>query len=142
RAAPNQPPAPAEARARTLAHAPRARAQGEAARAWIVAHFDGRANGDRRARRLGRALGIERVLYVSADRGVPVRGHKGASVHVRSVVAALARAGVETRIVTALGGPGDGPAPDAPMIEARCGRAGRAVVRILARLTGGGEELQ
>ena len=139
---PQDPAALACALVQILDHPERARAIGAKAREWVAEHFDGRANGDRRARRLGRALGIERVLYVSADRGVPVRGHKGASVHVRSVVAALARAGVEARIVTALGGPGDGPAPDAPMIEARCGRAGRAVVRLMARLTGGGEDLQ
>jgi glycosyltransferase involved in cell wall biosynthesis len=36
-----------------------------------------------------------RLLYLSADPGVPVFGHKGASVHLREMVAALAAAGAE-----------------------------------------------
>ena len=35
-----------------------------------------------------------RLLYLSADPGVPVLGHKGASVHVRALVCALAAKGV------------------------------------------------
>src|SRR5439155_24356816 len=103
--APDDPAQLAAALAELLEQPDRARGLGARARAWIVEHFDANANGERRARRLRRALGIERVLYVSADRGVPVRGHKGASVHVRSVVAALTRAGVDTRILTARAGP-------------------------------------
>ena len=34
-----------------------------------------------------------RILYVSSDLGIPVLGHRGGSVHVRSLVDALARAG-------------------------------------------------
>src|SRR5262245_22539025 len=34
-----------------------------------------------------------RILYLCLDPGIPVLGRKGASVHVRSLVAALSRAG-------------------------------------------------
>jgi hypothetical protein len=33
------------------------------------------------------------IAYISADFGVPIFGHKGASVHVREMIAALRRAG-------------------------------------------------
>lgn len=36
-----------------------------------------------------------RILYLNADPGVPVLGHKGASVHVRELTRALIRAGAE-----------------------------------------------
>jgi glycosyltransferase involved in cell wall biosynthesis len=42
-----------------------------------------------------------RVLYVSADPGVPVLGHKGASVHVRELATALGRLGAEVAIASA-----------------------------------------
>ena len=80
---PDDPAAMADALAILLGDPPLAQRLGERARAWVAEHFDARGNGDRRAARLERALGVERVLYLSADRGVPVRGHKGASVHVR-----------------------------------------------------------
>ena len=38
---------------------------------------------------------MNRLLYLSADPGVPVLGHKGASVHVRALVDALLAAGTE-----------------------------------------------
>jgi len=41
-----------------------------------------------------------RLLYLSADPGVPVLGHKGASVHVRELVEALAAAGVSVAIAS------------------------------------------
>jgi glycosyltransferase involved in cell wall biosynthesis len=41
-----------------------------------------------------------RVLYLSADPGVPVLGHKGASVHVRALVEALAAAGAEVAVAS------------------------------------------
>src|SRR5262245_48503576 len=34
-----------------------------------------------------------RILYLCPDLGIPVLGRKGASIHVRSLAAALARAG-------------------------------------------------
>lgn len=42
-----------------------------------------------------------RLAYVCADPGVPVFGRKGSSVHVRSVLAALARRGVEIELFAA-----------------------------------------
>jgi glycosyltransferase involved in cell wall biosynthesis len=41
-----------------------------------------------------------RLLYLTADPGVPVRGHKGASVHVRELVSALQRAGAEVVVAS------------------------------------------
>jgi len=41
-----------------------------------------------------------RLLYLTADLGVPVLGHKGASVHVRELARALARLGVEVAIAS------------------------------------------
>jgi glycosyltransferase involved in cell wall biosynthesis len=41
-----------------------------------------------------------RILYISADPGVPVLGHKGASVHVRSLAEAFARLGCEVTIAS------------------------------------------
>jgi glycosyltransferase involved in cell wall biosynthesis len=58
------------------------------------------------------------ILYLSADRGIPIRGDKGAAVHVRSLSDAFARAGHGVTIVTPRPGPADGPAPLARIIEA------------------------
>jgi glycosyltransferase involved in cell wall biosynthesis len=41
-----------------------------------------------------------RLLFLSADPGVPVLGHKGASVHVRELATALANAGTEVHIAS------------------------------------------
>jgi len=41
-----------------------------------------------------------KILYLSADPGVPVLGHKGASVHVRQLVEALAATGTEVAIAS------------------------------------------
>ncbi len=41
-----------------------------------------------------------RLLYVTADPGVPVLGHKGASVHVRGLVEALTAAGISVAIAS------------------------------------------
>jgi glycosyltransferase involved in cell wall biosynthesis len=41
-----------------------------------------------------------KLLYLSADPGVPVLGHKGASVHVRQLVEALAATGIEVAIAS------------------------------------------
>jgi glycosyltransferase involved in cell wall biosynthesis len=49
-----------------------------------------------------------RVLYLSADPGVPILGHKGASVHVRELVSAMAGAGATIRVVSPrIGAEGD-----------------------------------
>jgi len=41
-----------------------------------------------------------RVLYLSADPGVPILGHKGASVHVRELASAMAGAGATVTVVS------------------------------------------
>jgi glycosyltransferase involved in cell wall biosynthesis len=41
-----------------------------------------------------------RVLFLSADPGVPVLGHKGASVHVRELIGALHRTGAEVHVAS------------------------------------------
>lgn len=43
---------------------------------------------------------MTRLLYLSADPGVPVLGHKGASVHLRELAAAFAEAEVEVHIAS------------------------------------------
>jgi glycosyltransferase involved in cell wall biosynthesis len=42
-----------------------------------------------------------RILYVCADRGIPLRCDKGASVHVRSITTALARLGQRVTVAVA-----------------------------------------
>jgi glycosyltransferase involved in cell wall biosynthesis len=41
-----------------------------------------------------------RLLYLSCDPGIPVLGHKGASVHVRELAAALSRLGTEVAVAS------------------------------------------
>jgi glycosyltransferase involved in cell wall biosynthesis len=41
-----------------------------------------------------------RVLYLSADPGVPILGHKGASVHIRELASAMAAAGATVTVVS------------------------------------------
>jgi glycosyltransferase involved in cell wall biosynthesis len=41
-----------------------------------------------------------RLLYLSSDPGVPVLGHKGASVHVRELASALSRLGIDVAIAS------------------------------------------
>jgi glycosyltransferase involved in cell wall biosynthesis len=55
-----------------------------------------------------------RLLYVSADPGVPVLGHKGASVHVRALVSALAAKGVSVVLASPRIAP-EGERLDAPV---------------------------
>ncbi len=57
-----------------------------------------------------------RIAYLCADRGIPVLGDKGASVHVREFVTALAAAGHEVTLLCARLGSGN-PAPPATIIE-------------------------
>jgi glycosyltransferase involved in cell wall biosynthesis len=115
---------------------------GARARAFVTQSFNAHAAGKRRAQRFAQALGIEKVLYFSADRGVPVRGDKGASVHVRSVLAAFQDLGVEACVLTRRAGPEDGPAPKAPVLEATSGKLWKAIASRLAAWTRGGEALE
>ncbi len=45
------------------------------------------------------------ILYISADRGIPVRGMKGAAVHIRSLCAAFAESGHSVTLLTPRPGP-------------------------------------
>ena len=54
-----------------------------------------------------------RLLYVSADPGIPVLGHKGASVHVRELVTALTAEGARVALASPRVAP-EGDRLDAP----------------------------
>lgn len=56
------------------------------------------------------------ILYVCADAGIPIRGHKGAAVHVRALTDAFVRAGHHVTILTPQPGPAEGPAPLAELV--------------------------
>ena len=56
------------------------------------------------------------ILYLNQDRGIPVLGDKGASVHVRSFVTAAAKLGHDVVLACATLGAGNAP-PPARMIE-------------------------
>ncbi|MBT8484901.1 MAG: glycosyltransferase, partial [Phycisphaerae bacterium] len=49
-----------------------------------------------------------RLAYVCTDRGVPIFGRKGGSIHAQEVIRHLVRAGVDVEIIAARGG-GDPP---------------------------------
>ena len=51
------------------------------------------------------------IAYVTADRGIPVFGAKGASIHVREMVSALAVLGHEVTLLAARRGPASCPLP-------------------------------
>ncbi len=57
------------------------------------------------------------ILFLCADRGVPIRGHKGAAVHVRALVDAFAALGHRVTLLTPRPGPEDGPTPQARLIH-------------------------
>ena len=57
------------------------------------------------------------ILYLCADRGIPIRGHKGAAVHVRAMSDAFARAGHHVTLLTPRIGLKDGPLPHAELIK-------------------------
>ncbi len=45
-----------------------------------------------------------RIAYVCADRGIPVDGHKGASIHVRAIANALGQRGHDVQVLAVRGG--------------------------------------
>ncbi len=59
-----------------------------------------------------------KILYLCADVGVPIRGHKGASIHVRSLVNAFAKLGHQVTLVSPRLDPEEGPAPMARLLAA------------------------
>jgi glycosyltransferase involved in cell wall biosynthesis len=58
-----------------------------------------------------------RIVYVCADAGIPLRGNKGASVHMRSLAAALARRGNDV-LVACRNLEGENPLPPGTTVEA------------------------
>ena len=83
-----------------------------------------------------------RIAYVCTDPGIPVFGHKGASIHAQAVLAELSRAGHELHLLTPRPGGespvpievhqlptvGGGPAPERERAAQRCDRAVAAVL--------------
>lgn len=57
-----------------------------------------------------------RIAYLCADPGIPVRGHKGASVHLRSLASALHHRGHDV-LLAATAIEGDEPAPTGVVME-------------------------
>lgn len=57
------------------------------------------------------------ILYLCADPGVPIRGHKGAAVHVRALTDAFAALGHQVTLLTPRAGPADGQSPAATLVE-------------------------
>ena len=74
-----------------------------------------------------------KIAYLCADRGVPILGDKGASVHVREFVKALARFGHEVTLLCANRGLGN-PPPPARIIEIPPGKRPAQVTERAARL--------
>lgn len=82
-----------------------------------------------------------KILYLNFDRGIPVLGDKGASVHVRAFVAAASRLGHEIALACASLGEGN-PPPPARIIDLGYVTKGapapdldKTIQRELARLT-------
>lgn len=69
------------------------------------------------------------VLYVCADKGIPLQGHKGASVHVRAVTSALQRLGHDVT-VAARRVDGDNPPPDVSRIVPLHADPGQAAAQL------------
>ena len=99
------PAALAGAMLEVLSNREAALARASRARLDVAARFDLHRNSERMAEVLRRHRGPTRCLYVCADLGVPLRGHKGASAHVRQVAARLAARGIEVRVLAANAGP-------------------------------------
>src|SRR5216117_2603829 len=79
-----------------------------------------------------------KILYLNPDLGIPVLGRKGASVHVRELVAAFGRAGHTVVVAAPLltGSPWERPAPlDAQVLHLPPSPACLAAVRELKGFT-------
>jgi len=136
---PDDPSALAQALARLLASPEMRERFGRAARARVERDFSASDCESSAARCLQSALGIRKVLYVSADRGVPVRGSKGASIHVRSVADALTDLGVQVLLMTTRPGPADGPEVRARVVQLGFHGPARERVETWIRRLGGGQ---
>jgi glycosyltransferase involved in cell wall biosynthesis len=58
-----------------------------------------------------------KIAYLCADMGIPVRGHKGASVHVREMVSALTAQGHDVKVFTPSPGSGNPVAAPIHVVE-------------------------
>ncbi len=72
------------------------------------------------------------IAYVCADRGVPIGGHKGASLHVAELVRALGERGAEVRILAARVADGSGGTP-ANVVDVGGSRSARRTRQALSR---------
>ena len=79
-----------------------------------------------------------KIAYLCADRGIPVLGDKGASVHVREFVTALAGMGHEVTLLCAKQGAGN-PCPPVRLIELPPNESPDEVTREAAQLGLGNE---
>lgn len=59
-----------------------------------------------------------RILYLCADSGIPIRGTKGAAIHVRAMIDAFVGLGHQVTLITPRPGPERGSPLDARIIEA------------------------
>jgi glycosyltransferase involved in cell wall biosynthesis len=75
-----------------------------------------------------------RIVYVCADAGIPLRGTKGASVHVRSITSALARRGNHV-VLACRNLEGDNPLPPGVAVEALPHQESQQVPWLTALLT-------
>ena len=60
---------------------------------------------------------MSRIVYVCADRGIPVFGEKGASIHLQEMVRAFAALGHEVRVLCVRRGEGPGDLGGVPVEE-------------------------
>jgi glycosyltransferase involved in cell wall biosynthesis len=82
---------------------------------------------------------LMKIAYLCADRGIPVLGDKGASVHVREFVSALAGLGHEVTLLCAKQGTGN-PCPPVRLIELPPDESPDEMTREAAQLGMGNEE--
>lgn len=80
-----------------------------------------------------------RILYVCADRGIPLAGDKGASVHLRSITSALQRRGHEVTVL-ARNTNGSNPWPAVRAVQNLSADPDRATAQIARVLTETGAE--
>jgi len=128
------PAALADAIGEVLSHPQSATRRAIAARADVEVRFDLSKNAARLAELLQRHRRPNRALYVTLDRGIPVRGHKGASAHVRQIASRLADAGCDVRVLAT--NAGDGPAATSFSLPVQIVPAPAWSDRLLARLPG------
>jgi len=77
----------------------------EAGKATVAERFDLRSNSERLAERIRQVRRANRALYVSTDLGIPIRGHKGASAHVRQIAEQMVARGIGIRVLSPEPGP-------------------------------------